>query len=61
MVFATLESFHLLDAFTATEILDICDEAKLDRFQNRIEDENYLIKRRREYRRFQKITPMSMH
>ena len=61
MVFATLESFHLLDDFTASEILDICDEAKLDRFQNRIEDENYLIKRRSEYRRFQKISPMSMH
>lgn len=61
MVFATLDSFHLLDDFTASEILDICDEAKLDRFQNRIEDENYLIKRRSEYRRFQKVTPMSMH
>lgn len=53
MVFTVLESFNWLDGFTASEILDICDEAKLDRFQNRIEDENFLIKRRLEYRRFQ--------
>jgi hypothetical protein len=56
MVFATLEYFNWLDDFTAPEILDICDDAKLDRFQNRIEDENYLIKRRLEYRRYQKIS-----
>lgn len=56
MVFATLDSFNWLDDFTASEILDICDEARLDRFQNRIEDENYLIKRRIEYRQFQKIS-----
>ena len=56
MVFATLDSFNWLDDFTAPEILDICDEAKLDRFQNRIEDESYLIKRRIEYRQFQKIS-----
>jgi hypothetical protein len=55
MVFATLDSFNWLDDFTASEILDICDEAKLDRFQNRIVDENYLNKRRIEYRRMQKI------
>lgn len=55
MVFSTLESFGWLSDFTASEILDICDEAQLDRFQNRIEDENYLIKRRLEYRRMQKI------
>lgn len=55
MVFTTLESLHWLDDFSASEILDLCDEAKLDRFQNRVEDENYLIKRRNEYHRFQKI------
>lgn len=54
MVFATLDSFRWLDDFTASEILDICDEAGLDRFQNRIEDETYLNKRRAEYRRYQK-------
>jgi len=61
MVFATLEGFHWLDEFTASEILDICDEARLDRFQNRIEDENYLTKRRIEYRRMQRIGLLSMH
>lgn len=54
MVFTILESFDWLDDFSSSEILDICDEAKLDRFQNRIEDENYLTKRRIEYRRMQK-------
>jgi len=54
MVFASLDSSNWLDDFTASEILDICDEAQLDRFQNRIEDESSLIKRRIEYRRFQK-------
>lgn len=61
MVFTILESFHWLDDFTASEILDICDEANLDRFQNRIEDENYLNKRRIEYRAFQKLNSSSMH
>jgi hypothetical protein len=56
MVFATLEYFNWLDDFTAPEIMDICDDAKLDRFQNRIEAENNLIKRRLEYRRYQKIS-----
>lgn len=55
MVFTTLDSLRWLDDFSASEILDLCDEAKLDRFQNRVEDENYLIKRRNEYRRFQNI------
>ncbi|HLP98000.1 MAG TPA: hypothetical protein VK149_06110 [Sideroxyarcus sp.] len=55
MLFSTLDMLHWLDEFTASEILDICDEAKLDRFQNRIEDENYLTKRRIEYRRFQRV------
>jgi len=54
MLFAMLDGFKWLDDFTATEILDVCDDAKLDRYQNRIEDENYLIKRRIEYRKKQK-------
>jgi len=48
MVFTILDSFGWLDDMTASEILDICDEAKLDRFQSRIEGENNLIKRRSE-------------
>lgn len=54
MVFATLDSFQCLDALTAGEVLDICDEAGLERFQNRIEDENNLVRRRIEYRAMQK-------
>jgi hypothetical protein len=54
-LFAVLDSFGLLDEFTAPEILDMCDEAKLDRFQNRIDDESNLNKRRAEYRRYQKL------
>ncbi|WP_143026962.1 hypothetical protein [Nitrosomonas oligotropha] len=55
MLFAVLDGFKWLDDFTATEILDVCDDARLDRYQNRIEDESYLIKRRLEYRKKQKI------
>jgi len=55
LMFAVLDSFGWLDKFTAYEILDMCDEAKLDRYQNRIEDENCVIKRRLEYRKMQKI------
>lgn len=55
LLFAVLDSFGWLDKFTTPEILDLCDEARLDRYQNRIEDENYLVKRRLEYRRKQKI------
>jgi hypothetical protein len=55
LLFAVLDSFGWLDSFTAPEILDLCDEARLDRYQNRIEDENYLTKRRLEYRKKQKI------
>lgn len=54
-LFATLDTFGWLNDFTASEILDMCDEAGLDRYQNRIEDENYLVKRRLEYRKKQKI------
>jgi len=53
-LFATLDLFEWLDNFTAPEILDMCDEAELDRYQNRIEDEGYLNKRRLEYRKKQK-------
>lgn len=54
MLFAVLDGFKWLDDLTASEILDICDDARLDRYQNRIEDEGYLNKRRLEYRKKQK-------
>lgn len=60
VVFAALESVQWLDDFTDEEILDLCDEAGLDRYQNRIEDVNYLTKRRLEYLRMQKMGGVSM-
>lgn len=60
MVFACLEAAQWLDDLTHEEILDICDEAGLDRYENRIEDVNYLTKRLRSYRRMQKRGGVSM-
>ena len=54
MLFGILESFQWLNDLKHEEILDICDEAGLDRYQNRIEDVNYITKRLAEYRRWQK-------
>lgn len=60
MVFGILEAFGWLHELKHSEILDICDEAKLDRFQNRIEDVNYLSKRLKDYRDWQKLHGKSM-
>ncbi|HSI96511.1 MAG TPA: hypothetical protein VK938_10560 [Methylophilaceae bacterium] len=52
VTFTILEIAGWLDGgFTHEEILDLCDEAGLDRWQNRIEDVNYLTKRLSEYRK----------
>jgi len=61
MLFGLLESINWLDGFKHEEILDLCDEAGLDRYQNRIEDVGYLTKRLIEYRHFQKTGGVSMH
>lgn len=61
VLFGALEVSGWLDSLSHDEILDLCDSAGLDRFQNRIEDVNYLTKRLREYRRWQKGSGMSMH
>ena len=61
MLFGILESFRWLDDLKHKEILDICDEAGLDRYQNRIEDINCLTKRLIEYRKWQKTGGVSMH
>lgn len=60
-VFAMLESLGWLNDLTHDEILDICVEAKLDRWENRIEDVNYLTKRLASYRRTQRLGGLSMH
>lgn len=60
MVFALLESLGWLNDVRHEEILDLCDDAGLDRWQNRIEDVNYLTKRLGEYRDMQKRGGLSM-
>lgn len=60
MLFGVLESLKWLDKLKHDEILDLCDEIGLDRFQNRIEDVNYLTKRLADYRKFQKSGVLSM-
>lgn len=61
MVFAMLDAGGWLDGgFTHEQIVDMCDEAGLDRYQNRIEDPTYLTQRLREYRQWQKTGVLSM-
>jgi ribosomal protein S18 acetylase RimI-like enzyme len=60
-IFALLESLEWLDDMRHREILDICDAAGLDRWQNRIEDENAITKALLKYRRNQKTGGVSMH
>jgi hypothetical protein len=60
MVFACLEAALWLDDVTHEEILEICDEAGLHRYQKRIDDVNYITKRLRDYRRMQRRGGLSM-
>jgi hypothetical protein len=60
MFFAILDGMRWLDRMKHSEILDACDQAGLDRFENRIEDVNFITKRLREYRRLQKSGGLSM-
>lgn len=60
-IFAMLESLGWLNDLRHHEILDICDAANLDRWQNRIEDENAVTKALLKYRRYQKTGGVSMH
>jgi hypothetical protein len=53
-MFSMLEALGWLNDLRHEEILDLCDEVRLDRWQNRIEDVNYLTKRLIGYRRMQK-------
>lgn len=61
VIFSMLEAVNWLDDLTHTEILDICDAAGLDRWQNRIEDVNAVTKQLSRYRRYQKTGGVSMH
>ncbi|MBI5430651.1 MAG: hypothetical protein HY938_09385 [Nitrosomonadales bacterium] len=55
MLLGTLESIGWLDELKHEEILDLCENAGLDLYQNRIEDVNYLTKRLGEYRVWKKV------
>lgn len=57
---ALLDDFGLLDRLSNPQLLDLCELAKLDKWENRIEDDCYISKRRNEYRRH-KYLQMSMH
>lgn len=60
-IFAMLEALGWLDELRHEEILDVCDAARLDRWQNRIEDLNAVTKQLRRYRRMQALGGLSMH
>ena len=55
------ESGYLDGSLKHREILDICEEAGVGGYQNRIEDVGYLSKRLREFREFQKTNQRSRH
>lgn len=62
LTFSVMDESGLLDgSLKHREILDICNEAGVGGYQNRIEDVGYLSKRLREYREFQKINQRSRH
>ena len=55
MVFGNLESIGWLDDLRHDEILDLCEGAGLDLYQNRIEEVNFVTKRLGEYRIWRKV------
>lgn len=61
-VLAILDTLGWLDGSLSTsEVLDICDAVGLDRYENRIEDPQYLSKRIRDFRRLQGTPLVSSH
>jgi len=61
LLFSMLEVLDWLDDLSHKEILDLCDAAGLDRWQNRIEDVNAVTKQLARYRNYQKTGGVSMH
>jgi hypothetical protein len=59
ILFGILESFQWLENLGPTEILDLCEKANLDAYQNRIGDADYVSKRLKEYRRWQNSQRLS--
>lgn len=61
MIFAMLDAAGWMDGgFTHAEILDMWEEAGLERYEDRIEDANYVTKRLKAYRERQKVPEVSM-
>ena len=54
LTFSILDQVGLLDTLSHREILEICDEAGVGGYDNRIQSEKHLGTRLREYREFQK-------
>ena len=54
LTFALLDGAGLLSEMTHSKILQLCDEAGVGGYKNRIEDVKYLSKRIKEYREFQR-------
>jgi hypothetical protein len=54
LAFSIFESAQLLDVLSYREIMEICDEAGVGGYDNRIQSEKHLGGRLREYREFQK-------
>lgn len=48
-LFATLDAYGMLHSLSNDQILDLCDHARLDRWESRIVDVGNLAKRKREY------------
>lgn len=61
MLFGILDTLRWLDDLPHKEILELCDQAGLERYDNRIDDVTNLRKRLLEYRRWQKTGGLSMH
>ena len=61
MLLGTLQSLNWLHDLQHAEILDLCDEAGLDRYENRIDDVGYVTKRIGDFYRWQKTGGVSMH
>jgi hypothetical protein len=63
LLMSLLDAFGLLDRITNEQLGHLCDRAKLDRWENRIEDATNLGKRRKEYqaKKFRKMSTHLIH
>lgn len=60
-ILAILDSFEWLDKLRHEDIFDICEQAGLDKWRNRIETVNALTKQISRFRRYQRTGGVSMH